>query len=173
MGAAVLAFLPQLLSMIPDLGKLFSSGSEVANRNIAAATIVGQKLVEATQSANVQAAVEAMQADPAALAAAQTAMREILPQLLDVGGGIQEARKFAADHENSRYGRILEVVSYAALVFLGVANGMAFAVGWFKEDWGRLEAVIQADIGVALMVFGFFVGSSLSSKRKDERQGVQ
>jgi hypothetical protein len=89
------------------------------------------------------------------------------------GRGIQEARKFAADHENSRYGRILEVVSYAALVFLGVANGMAFAVGWFKEDWGRLEAVIQADIGVALMVFGFFVGSSLSSKRKDEKQGVQ
>jgi hypothetical protein len=50
---------------------------------------------------------------------------------------------------------------------------MAFAIGWFKEDWGRMEAVIQADIGVALMVFGYFLGSSISSKRKDEAKGVQ
>lgn len=174
MGAALLAFLPQLLPLIPALGNLFSSGSEVAQRNVAAATVVGDALVKATQAINVQDAVEKIQSDPDALNAAREAVHELLPQLMDGGGGgVKAAREFAADHENSRYGRILEVVTYAALFFLLLANGIAFAIGWYKEDWGRMEAVTQADIGVALMAFSFFLGSSLSSKRKDEARGAQ
>lgn len=174
MGAAVLAFLPQILSMIPALGQLFSSGSEVATRNIAAATIVGDTLVKATQTANVQAAVEAMQADPTALKDATDAITELLPQLTEGGGGgIAGARKFAQDNEGNRYGRILEVVTYAALAFLALANALSFAAAYIKDDYAQIAAVIQADIGVGLMAFGFFLGSSLSSKRKDEQRGVQ
>lgn len=173
-ASAVLAFLPEILKLIPALGPLFSSGSEVANRNLAAATVVGDTLVKATSALNLQDAVEKMQTDKEVLATAQEAIHELLPQLMEGGGGgIDGARKFAADHENSRYGRILEVVTYAALTFLLIANSLAFAIGWFKDDWSRLEAVIQADIGVALMAFSFFLGSSLSSKRKDEARGVQ
>jgi muramidase (phage lysozyme) len=171
-----MGFIPILLQMIPSLISVFGSAndSEVAKRNQAAAVLVANTVKDAVGASGIGEAIDRMQSDPAALQAATDAVHELLPQLLEGGGGgIEGARKFATDHENSRYGRILEVVSYSALLFLLIANGLAFAIGWFKDDWGRIEAVIQADIGVALMVFGFFVGSSLSSKRKDEARGVQ
>jgi muramidase (phage lysozyme) len=68
MPAALLAFLPEVLKLIPALGGLFGSGSEVSNRNLAAAQVVGDTLVKATQAVNVQDAVEKMQADPTILA---------------------------------------------------------------------------------------------------------
>ena len=167
------ALLPSLLQLIPTLGSLFGSGSEVATRNVAAATAVTKALTDATQSVNLQEAVEKMQNDPAALQAAKDAMHELLPQLTDFGGGVDAARKFAAENENNRYGRILEVVTYAALLFLLLANAETFAAAYLKDDYSQIAAVIQADIGVGLMAFGFFLGSSLSSKRKDEVRGVQ
>lgn len=167
------ALLPSIIQLIPALGSLFGSGSEVQQRNVAAAKVVGDALVTATNAVNVQDAVDKMQSDKDALQAATDAIHELLPQLMDVGGGIESARKFAADHENNRYGRILEVVTYSALLFLLLANAETFAAAVLKDDYSQIAAVIQADIGVGLMAFGFFLGSSLSSKRKDERQGVQ
>lgn len=168
------ALLPSIIQLIPTLGALFGSGSEVATRNVAAAKAVGDTLIQATGAVNIQAAVEKMQSDPAALADATAAIHELLPQLMDAGGGgIEGARKFAAENESNRYGRILEVVTYAALFFLAVANALSFAAAYIKDDYGQIAAVIQADIGVGLMAFGFFLGSSLSSKRKDERLGAQ
>jgi hypothetical protein len=114
-----------------------------------------------------------MQRDPAAVGRGNRGSARTPAATDGRGRWIEAARKFGAEHENGRYGRILEVVSYSALVFLLLANCMAFAIGWFKDDWGRMEAVIQADIGVALMVFGYFLGSSISSKRKDETRGAQ
>lgn len=169
------AFLPSILQMLPQLVSVFGSpsDSEVAKRNQAAGVLVTQALVEATKGVNLQDAVDKMTSDPAALSAAHDAINELLPQLMDVGGGVESARKFAADHENGRYGRILEVVTYCAMFFLLLANCLAFAVGWFKEDWSIVSTVIQADIGSALIAFGYFLGSSISSKRKDEMKGAQ
>jgi hypothetical protein len=129
--------------------------------------------VKATQAINVQDAVEKMQADPQALQAATEAVHEILPQLIDVGGGVETARKFASEHQDSRYGRILEVVTYAGLFFLLAANAAAFAFAWKSEDFSVMADLKQADIGVAMIVFGFWLGTSISSKRKDEAKGAQ
>jgi muramidase (phage lysozyme) len=170
------ALLPSIIQMLPQLIPVLSTGhdSEEAKTWQGAGMVVANTLQQATNTNNLVQAVAAMQQDPAALAAASAAINEILPQLTEGGGGgIAGARTFAADHENGRYGRILEVVSYSALFFLLLANVLGFTVGWFKNDWTQMAAIIQADIGVALMVFGFFVGSSLSSKRKDEARGVQ
>lgn len=167
------ALLPSLIQMIPQLGQLFGSGTEVSNRNIAAAKVVADTVVQATQSTNVQDAIEKMTTDGDALSAARDAVSELLPQLLDVGGGVESARKFAADHENSRYGRILEVVTYCAMFFLAVANAAAFVVYLRGEDLGPMNTVMQADIGSALIAFGYFLGSSISSKRKDEMRASQ
>jgi muramidase (phage lysozyme) len=174
MAPLILPLLEIAASFIPQLGKMFGSGTEVQQRNVAAASMVADTLIKTTQAVNLQDAVEKIQSDPAALQAATEAVHEILPQLTEGGGGgIDGARKFATAHESDRYGRILEVVTYTALAFLLIANALAFAIGWFKDDWGRIEAVIQADIGVALMAFSFFLGSSISSKRKDEARGSQ
>lgn len=173
MGAALLAFLPQLLPLIPALGSLFGSGTEVSNRNIAAAQVVGDALVKATNAVNVQDAVEKIQGGGEALQAATEAVHEILPQLLDVGGGVETARKFVSEHENTRYGRVLEVVTYAGLFFLLIANAAAFAFAWKSDDFSIMSDIKQADIGVAMIVFGFWLGTSISSKRKDEMKGAQ
>lgn len=169
------AFLPSILQMLPQLVSVFGSpsDSEVAKRNQAAGVLVTQALVEATKGVNLQDAVDKMTSDPAALSAAHDAINELLPQLMDVGGGVESARKFAADHENGRYGRILEVVTYCAMFFLFLANCMSAAAAYILQDASVLADVKQADIGAALIAFGYFLGSSISSKRKDELKGVQ
>lgn len=174
MGPWILPFLQSLSSLIPALGQLgFGSGSEVATRNMAAGGIVANAIVQAVGKGNEIEALQAIQTDPQALAAATAAVHELLPQLLDVGGGVESARKFASDHENTRYGRILEVVTYSGLLFLLLANAGAFAFAWKSDDFSILADVKQADIGVALIVFGFWLGTSISSKRKDEAKGIQ
>jgi muramidase (phage lysozyme) len=169
----LLTLLPTLVQMLPQLGQLFGSGSEVSNRNIAAAKVVADTVVQATQSSNVQDAIEKMTTDSTALQAAKDAVSEILPQLMDVGGGVESARKFAAEHENGRYGRILEVVTYCAMFFLLLANAMSAAAAYLLHDASVLADVKQADIGAALIAFGYFLGSSISSKRKDEMKAAQ
>lgn len=169
----LLTLLPTLVQMIPQLGQLFGSGSEVSNRNLAAAKVVADTVVQATQSTNVQDAIEKMTTDSTALQSAKDAVSELLPQLMDVGGGVESARKFAADHEGGRYGRILEVVTYCAMFFLLLANCMSAAAAYILQDASVLADVKQADIGAALIAFGYFLGSSISSKRKDEIKGAQ
>lgn len=169
------ALLPLVLQMIPSLISVFGSpnDSEVAKRNQAAGVLVADTLVKATQANNLADAVGKMQSDPGLLQAATDAVHELLPQLMDVGGGVESARKFAADHENSRYGRILEVVTYSALFFLLLANSGAFAFAWKADDFSVMADIKQADIGVALIAFGYWLGTSISSKRKDEMKGAQ
>ena len=162
------ALLPEIVKLIPQLGSLFGSGSEVATRNIAAATAVANAVTSATNSPNLQAAVEAMQSDPEALRAAQVAVVELWPSITESGGGgIKAAREFAEAHMQGRGGRIIENVTYAALGFLLIANSLAAAVFWIKDDSSLVNTVIQADIGTALMALGFWLGTSMSSQRKD------
>ena len=169
------ALLPSLLQMLPQLIPVLGSGSdsEVAKRNQAAGMIVADTLIKATDAVNIQEAHDKMMADPAMIAAASEALSEILPQLLDVGGGVESARKFAAEHETGRYGRIVEVVTYAALFFLLFANVVSFAFAWRANDFAVMADIKQADIGVALIAFGYWLGTSISSKRKDEIGGRQ
>lgn len=166
--AAISAFLPEIVKLLPKLGSIFGSGSEVANRNIAAASMVGEALVTATNSPNLQAAVERMQEDPACLQAASAAVDELWPAIGEAGGGgIRGARDFVGGHMDGRAGRILEVVTYATLTFLLIANALALTVFVMKEESGLLNTVIQADIGATLMALGFWLGTSLGSQKKD------
>lgn len=166
--AAIQAFLPALVDLLPKLGSMFGSGSEVQQRNVAAATMVADAVVKATNSPNLQTAIETMTNDPEALQLASAAIDELWPSLGEAGGGgIKGARDFAERHMEGRGGRIIEVVTYAALIALFVANGLALYVFVMKEDSSLLNTVIQADIGSTLMALGFWLGTSVSSRSKD------
>ena len=169
------ALLPSILQMLPQLIPVLSAGhnSDEAKMWQGAGMVVADTLQKSTNTDNIVQAVAAMQKDPEVLAAASVAVNEMLPQLMDVGGGVSDARKFAADHENGRYGRVLEVVTYSGLFFLFLANVAAFAFSWRSEDFTAMADIKQADIGVALIVFGYWLGTSISSKRKDETRAVQ
>lgn len=166
--AAVQAFLPALVELLPKLGSMFGSGSESQQRNVAAATMVADAVVKATNTPNLQSAIEEMTHNPEALQAASEAVDELWPRLGEAGGGgIKGARDFAEKHMEGRGGRILEIVTYAVLVYLLIANGLALTVFVMKEDSSLLNTVIQADIGAALMGLGFWLGTSVSSRSKD------
>lgn len=163
------AFGPTLAGMLPQFAALFQPKGDVAKRNVAVAQVALDAVVKAAGASNVQAAVEAM-ADPAKRAdvAAQLGQNASLLALVEAGGGgIAGARTFAAAHESGRFGRVLEVVTYAALGFLLLANVGAGFMAWEFHDASLIADVKQADIGAALVAFGFWLGSSAGSRSKD------
>ncbi|HEY6010644.1 MAG TPA: hypothetical protein VIX18_04160, partial [Nitrospirota bacterium] len=100
MAPLVLPLLEIAASLIPQLGKLFGSGTEVSNRNVAAASIVADSLVKATSAVNLQDAVERIQRDPDARQAAAQAVSDVLFSIGESGGGgIDGARKLATSPE--------------------------------------------------------------------------
>ena len=62
----ITAVLPSTISAIPELGKLFGSGSEVSQRNIAGATKVLEVVTQATGAVNAVDAAEKIAAEMAA-----------------------------------------------------------------------------------------------------------
>lgn len=81
------ALIPSLVAAIPQLAKLFGSGSPVSERNAAAAEIVARVVQDATGSVNLQQAAERIQSDPAARQAAADAVQANWFQLVEAGGG--------------------------------------------------------------------------------------
>lgn len=171
--AAAQAFLPKLIDLIPALGAAFGSGSEVQKRNVAAATMVAKAVTEAVGSPNLQTAIEAMERDPGKLAQAQEAVHELIPTLLEVGGGgIEGARKAAANPDQVPPWKNPAVIIAAAilpLVYL-VAVAVLFGVGGqtWSDDIKTLfvTAIVTGALG---SITGFFLGSSLGSQAKDAR----
>jgi len=90
----ITAVLPSIIGAIPELGKLFGSGSDVSQRNIAGATKVLEAVTQATGAVNAVEAAERIAADPAAADAARAAVQSIWFELVEAGGGgIDGARK--------------------------------------------------------------------------------
>lgn len=81
------ALIPSIVAAIPQLAKLFGSGSPTAERNAAAAEVVARVVQEATGSVNLQQAAERIQSDPAARQAAADAVQANWFQLVEAGGG--------------------------------------------------------------------------------------
>lgn len=165
--APVLALLPSLVSLIPELGKLFGSGSAVAERNIAAAQKVAEAVVAATGAPNLQGAVETMSGDAEARRKAQEAVQGIWYELVEVGGGIAAARTFNVQTANIPAWRMPAVwVSGAllALVFM-VVGTVLWADGWNNEI--RLQ-VVTAVLTIIGLVGSFWLGSTAGSARKTD-----
>ena len=99
------AVLPSIISAIPKLGKLFGSGSEVADRNIKAAEMVVDVVTQATGAVNAQQAAERLASDPAAVQAATKAVDSIWYELSEAGGGGIEGRARPTRRMPIRQGR--------------------------------------------------------------------
>lgn len=166
------ALLPSIVSLIPELGRLFGSGSEVSNRNIAAAQKVAEVVVQATGAPNLQGAIESMEREPAARQAAANAVQSIWYELQPAdGGGIAGARTAALAMTE---GRDWRAIGYGLTVFLlaQLIVGGGGALIWVlltdpstnAEQRGMLIGAVVALISA---VVSFFFGSSVSSRAKD------
>lgn len=159
------AALPQLLNAAPDVVKLLADKEKpVSERN----TDIALKLIDVAQRATgeqtAQSAVEAIASDPKAAEAFQNTVREEWFSLQEAGGsGIDGARKFAVEYAKSPRNWPLEVVTYMFVTIFGFAALMVMVKAEFSDD--QITMMLQAVIGLSLMVGGFWLGSSYTTSR--------
>jgi len=167
------ALLPTLIESIPKLGKLFGSGSDVAERNVKAATMAMEIAQEALGATNAQDTVERIQADPEAK---QTATRAIEARWFELaesgGGGIDGARKAALAYsmpDGPRFwfnpafwiSAVLLLMPFMLLVDVFYVHPESYA--------GEIRTqIVTAILMVVSMVGAYWIGTSFSSARKTE-----
>ena len=180
------ALLPSILGFIPELIKIFGSDakSEVAKRNVAAAGVVTDAIVKATGSVNLQAAVEAMTADPAVAKAARAAVVEepTISVLLEISGaGIDKARAanaaFVAGAQHW-----WQLVLNPVLLVTVLTLPLIYIIVWYlvqymsKVSSDVIAQTIGTIVGLVLGgIMGFWTGQTYtqSNKRTTDNQGVQ
>ncbi len=168
--AIVAAVLPSLIEAIPKLGKVFGSGSEVADRNIKAAELVVETVKAATGAVNAQDAAERIKSDPAAERAAAQAVDSIWYELTEAGGGgVDGARR--ADAAQRAGGDLLHSASFwvalllLPLVYLLVLSliGLVGTATWSDDVRAGLSgSLISAVIGGLV---GYYYGQTTTRNR--------
>lgn len=167
MAPLIPILLETLAPLIPQLGTMFAKG-EVAQRNVAAAKIVADKVTEAVGAVNLQEAVEKVQSDPDALKAAKEAVALVAMEIGEVGGGVAEARKLVSPESSMlKNPQFWLSILLLGLVYMAMSNiiGLIGYQGWTPENRSNVVFLI---VGTAIgAVTGFWFGTSLSSQRKD------
>ncbi len=166
--ALVTALLPSVVAAIPRLAAIFKGGSEVAERNVAAASAVLDIVTQATGSVNAQAAVEAIQKDPAQLAAATKAVESNWFQLAPAdGGGIAGARQ--ADAAMSGNDMMHSPSFWVALALLPLVYMIVGSVvGLFGTPWSEdvRSAIANGVVGMVIgALAGYYFGQTTSRNR--------
>lgn len=174
MAPFVAAVLPSLIDLVPKLGRLFSSGSETAERNVKAAEIVVAAAKEAIGARNEQELLETIKADPDAAAAVRSAIESQWFKLEEVGGGIVAAREANAVYmQPGAAGFWLNPAFWVSLVFLAmpvlILVDMLFVHADNYDDTLRTQ-VITAVLALLGIVGAYWLGTSFSSQRKTELQ---
>lgn len=176
MAPFIAAALPSLIGAIPQLGKLFGSGSAVAARNVQAAELAVQIVQDAVGAKNAQEAAEIVKADPAQAQAAAAAVQQRWYEIAEAGGGgIAGARqadeRFTAPDGPRFWHSPAFVVS--GLLLLTVYMLLVDVLFVHPEMYSgeQRTQVITAVLGLSAIVGAYWLGSSNGSARKTELNG--
>jgi muramidase (phage lysozyme) len=170
MAPFIAAALPAIVQSIPQLAKLFGSGSEVAQRNIAAAEAVVGIVQQAVGASNAQEAAELVQSDPQARAKASEAVQARWYTLAEAGGGgIDGARKADAAARASgesvwRSPSLLIAICLLPLVYM-VLTSVLFGIGpeWPSDVRAAIAtAIVSMVVGA---ISGYYFGQTTSRNR--------
>lgn len=165
------AVLPSIIESIPTLGKLFGSGSDIQQRNVAAASMAVQIVQDAVGASNAQAAAEAIQASPELAQVAQKAVESRWLELTESGGGgIEGARKADLAFVDSGK-RVWHSPSFWAMCMLlplaymviGSVSGL-----WGYQAWSDAVRASLATAVVSLIigaVSGYYMGSTTTKNK--------
>jgi muramidase (phage lysozyme) len=168
------ALLPGIIRAIPDLGKLFSSGSEVAERNAKAAELAVGIVQEAVGARNAQEAAEIVASDPVQAQAAQEAVKARWHELTEVGGGIESARKadvaFVAAGSNPLSSPAF-LISLVLLLMPMMLLGDVFFFHPGAYDGPLRTQIVTGVLMVIAIVGGYWLGSSFGSAKKTDLMG--
>lgn len=165
------ALLPSIIEAIPKLGKLFGSGSEVAERNVKAAELAVSIVQEAVGARNAQEAAEMVAADPASATLAIKAVEDRWFDLTEAGGGIEGARK-ADVAFMAAGGNPLKSPAFVISLVL-IMMPLMLLVDVFYAHPGSYDTALRTQIVTAILlvisiVGGFWLGSSFGSQKKDD-----
>ncbi|WP_375577088.1 glycoside hydrolase family 19 protein [Paracidovorax oryzae] len=168
----VAAVLPSLIDLVPKLGKIFSSGSETAERNIKAAEIVVSAAKEAIGARNEQELMETIKADPEAAASVRAAIEAQWFRLEEVGGGITAAREANAAYlQPNAPGFWLNPAFWVSAGFLLMPSmilvDMLFVHPAVYNDTLRIQ-IVTAILALLGVVGAYWLGTSFSSQRKSD-----
>ena len=161
------ALLPTIVGMIPQLTKVFTDGTSVTDRNIVVAQKVGELITDATQSTNLQQAVETMQKNPDALQAATAAVSSAWFDLVEAGGGgIAGARQFAATADNKAL--LYSPAFWVTVLLLPLLYGTVYitltnADGFSNEVRAAISSAVVT--GILGATVGFWLGSSFTTSK--------
>jgi hypothetical protein len=162
------AVLPTFLEAAPKLIRIFGDGKQ-SDKNARAAQIVADIAKEATGATNEQAAAEVISRDPKAAEAFQTAVHARYLDLIEVGGGVDAARK--ADADTSKGDIRHSPVFWVTLSLLPLIYIALYAV-LFREGFSNdIKAMVLGAIFGGLLTGGiqaYFYGTSASSRQKDQ-----
>ena len=172
--AIAAALLPTLIESIPLLGKLFGSGSAVSERNVKATEIAFEVVTKAVGAVNLQDAAEKIKADPAMAKAATAAVEVAWLQLTEAGGGgIAGARVANAEYQQpGALGFWLNPAFWVSVLLIAMPFMLLVDVFYVHPAAysGELRTqIVTAVLLVIGMVGGYWIGSSMSSAKKDER----
>ena len=155
---------PLIGEMIPAVAKAFDKKAETPQK-VEAATKIVETIVKATNATNVQEAVEKMQSDPAIKKIASDAVltNPQISGLLEIGGGVEAARKANADPTAPpfwRQGAFVVAVILTPLIYMTV-----FRVLWGDGYSEQLRTVVVTAIlsGLLGALTGYFFGSMYST----------
>lgn len=168
----VAAVLPSLIDLVPKLGKIFSSGSETADRNIKAAEIVVAAAKEAIGARNEQELMETIKLDPEAAGAVRAAIEAQWFRLEEVGGGIIAAREANAAYlQPNAPGFWLNPAFWVSAGFLlmplMILLDMLFVHPDVYNDTLRIQ-IVTAILALLGVVGAYWLGTSFSSQRKSD-----
>lgn len=168
MAPFIAAALPALIKEIPALIRSFGDGA-VTERNAKAAEAVLQVVQTATGTPNAQAAVEAVQSDPAAREAARAALEadHWFETTEAGGGGIAGAREYSTQMKGEDVRHI--PAFWITLALLPLLYGTVYLVltGSTEQFSGELRAAIASSVvtGVLGGVVGYWLGLKFSAPR--------
>lgn len=167
--AILAAVLPSLIESIPKLGKLFGSGSEVAERNVKAAELALTVAQEAIGARNAQETAELLKADPALAAKAAQAIEARWLDLSEAGGdGIAGARKADEARAGGSWWQspsLIIATLILPLVYLLVLSliGLIGSATWSDDVRAGLAGSLMSAIIGGLV--GYYYGQTTSRNR--------
>lgn len=171
-AALIAAFGPMIVEMIPTVAKLFDKKTDTPAK-VDAVTKVMDTIVKATGTPNVQAAVEKMQSDPAALVAARNAVvtEPTIQGLLEIGGGIEKAAERNLTMQNATRSFLHNPAFWITLLLMLFPTMLLVDVFYIHMDKYEAELrtqIVTSVLGIILVVCGYWLGTSAGSVRKTD-----
>ena len=177
MAPFLIAAIPALINALPEFAKIFNK-PDVAERNVEAVVKASEIVMQATGAANVQEAVEKVQANPEIAEAANEALRMNRAELMDAierlnrieQANIQSARDYNAAEPlmvDTKWVKLkfIHILSLAFVAFSGV---------FVSVNWIDLTPELKGAVITLMIIAGwngvrdYWMGSSSGSDRKTD-----